>query len=207
VLRRVALIQNTPERNQQPQTYELARQLAQDCPTWPKPEIWRAIYEMFTEGILVPVAPIALRNPHTEGLNLWQLPAYSITAAIARLRPSLVRAWISSRSNSANSAEDGQHQPSVRRRRVRPGVAERAERGPFRRDGREGVEVPRGSRQTVEPRHEQHVAGSCAAMPRRNCAGSVLVPLATSRNTCAAPAARKAATCAATLWPSVDTRA
>jgi hypothetical protein len=80
VLRRVAFIQNSPERNQQLQTYDLARQLAQDCPTWPRPEIWRAIYEMFTEGILVPVAHIALRNPHTEGMmTLWQLPAYSIT--------------------------------------------------------------------------------------------------------------------------------
>jgi hypothetical protein len=45
------------------------------------------------------------------------------------------------------------------------------------------------------------------AIAFRSCARSVLAPLATSRNTFPAPAAFKAATCAATFWPSVDTRA
>ena len=41
----------------------------------------------------------------------------------------------------------------------------------------------------------------------RNCARSVLAPLAVSRNTFSAPAARNRLTCVSTLWPSVDTRA
>ena len=39
----------------------------------------------------------------------------------------------------------------------------------------------------------------------RSCARSVCAPLATSRNTLSAPAPWSAATCAATLWPSVET--
>jgi hypothetical protein len=44
-----------------------------------------------------------------------------------------------------------------------------------------------------------------APIAQLSCDRSVLAPLATSRNTFATPAAFKAATCAATLWPSVET--
>jgi hypothetical protein len=46
-----------------------------------------------------------------------------------------------------------------------------------------------------------------AAVNRLSCARSILAPLATSRNTFPAPAARSWRTCAASLCPSVDTRA
>jgi transposase len=42
---------------------------------------------------------------------------------------------------------------------------------------------------------------------RRSWARSVFAPLAVSRQTFSAPAARNCFTCASTLWPSVDTRA
>jgi hypothetical protein len=58
------------------------------------------------------------------------------------------------------SAENGQHQSPVRRRRVGPSVTERSEGRSFRRDRGEGVEpVPCRSCRPIEPRHEQHVAG------------------------------------------------
>jgi hypothetical protein len=71
-----------------------------------------------------------------------------------------VRARIKSRSNSASPAQNSQHQAAVRRRRVGPCVAERSETGFAIGDRRERVQqVARRSRQPVEPRHHQHVAG------------------------------------------------
>ena len=80
--------------------------------------------------------------------------------ALARARPSLVRARISSRSNSARPAEHGHHQAPVRRGGVGPCVAKRTEAGLAVGDRGEDVQQVAGrARQAVEPRHHQHVAG------------------------------------------------
>jgi hypothetical protein len=52
----------------------------------------------------------------------------------------------------------------------------------------------------------QFIALACRR-PVVGLARGSLAPLATSRNTLAAPAARKAATCVAALWPSVPSQA
>jgi hypothetical protein len=55
----------------------------------------------------------------------------------------------------------------------------------------EAVEKVTGrARKAVEPRHYRHVAGADFCSNRRSCPRSVLAPLATSRNTFFAPAAR-----------------
>jgi hypothetical protein len=78
--------------------------------------------------------------------------------ATPRARPSLVRARIRSRSNSARPPS--QHQAAVRCRGVSPCVAERSESSFLLGDRRQDVEkVARRSRQAVEPRHHEHVAG------------------------------------------------
>jgi hypothetical protein len=74
--------------------------------------------------------------------------------------PSPVRARIRSRSNSAEAAEDSQHQAAMRCGGVGPRIAERPETGFLLRDGREGVEeIARRAGEPIEPDHEEHVVG------------------------------------------------
>ncbi len=57
------------------------------------------------------------------------------------------------------SSQHGQHQTTVRRRRVSPSVSERFEACPFFPDRPQQVqEIARGPRQTIEPRDDQYVA-------------------------------------------------
>jgi hypothetical protein len=78
----------------------------------------------------------------------------------------------------------------VRRRRVGPRISERSEAGFLLGDRRQDVEkVARRSRQAVEARDQKHVAGSWSST-RRSWARSVFAPLAVSRQTFSAPAAR-----------------
>src|SRR5260370_592075 len=58
------------------------------------------------------------------------------------------------------AAEHGDHQAARRRRRVGPGIAERAKAGTLAGDRVKDVEqVARRSSETVEPGHREHVAG------------------------------------------------
>src|SRR6516164_5826812 len=128
--------------------------------------------------------------------------------ALARARPSLVRARISSRSNSARPPKT----VSIKRpcAVVVSAHASAKDRKPAFRSviassvfNRSRVDrARRSSRVTVRTS-----PGPSSANTRRSCARSVLAPLAVSRNTFPAPAARSWRTCTVTLCPSVDTRA
>lgn len=80
-LRRVAPIQmQRSQRNQPLYSYNLARDLAQHHPDWPTDEIWRAIQEMFVQGVLLVGDYSVISNPHTQASsNSWQLPFFTIS--------------------------------------------------------------------------------------------------------------------------------
>lgn len=106
-------------------------------------------------------------------------------------------------------AQYGEHQAPVGRRRIRPYVVQRTKPSAFFRDLRQRVQQVTGrARQSRSSRVTSNTSPpAIMARTRRNCARSVFVPLAASRNPCSAPAARKAFTCASTLWPfSRDSR-
>jgi hypothetical protein len=93
----------------------------------------------------------------------------------------------------------------VRRRRVGPYVGEGSKAGFLAGDRREAIQQITGrARQPVEPRHHHHIAGADLGQQPAKLRP---VGLAASRNTFPAPAARSWRTCAASLCPSVNTRA
>jgi len=128
--------------------------------------------------------------------------------ALARSLPSPVRARINSRSNSASPPR------TVNIRRpcavVVPAHVSLRDLNPafF---AVIAASVLRRSR-VDRARRSRRVTISTSPLPSwssawRNCARSARAPLAVSRKTFSAPAARNCFTCASTLWPSVDTRA
>jgi hypothetical protein len=106
------------------------------------------------------------------------------------------------------SAEHGQHQTPVRRGCVGPRVREGSKPGFLSGDPRESVEKIAGrARQAVEPRHHHHVAGvdlgqQPAKLRPLGLGSARHFPEYLFRS-----AARSWRTCAASLCPSVDTRA
>ena len=128
--------------------------------------------------------------------------------ALARSRPSLVRARMRSRSNSARPPN------TVNMSRpcdvVVSAQASLSERKPAFRSAMAASVFSRSLVERARRSSRVTISTSPApseAMALRNWMRLVLAPLATSRNTFPAPAAFSAATCAATLWPSVETLA
>jgi hypothetical protein len=106
------------------------------------------------------------------------------------------------------AAEDGQHQPTVRRRGVSPGIDQRLEPNLALSERMQRVEEVRVDRANRSRRVTISTSpGWSTRITLASSARSVFAPLAVSENTLAAPAARSWATCAATVWPSVLTLA
>lgn len=73
--RRIA--QNTAQTLQTP---NLARQIAQHHPAWPTDEIWRAIQDLFVQGVLLVGDLPVIQNPHMQGVaDSWRLPLFTIS--------------------------------------------------------------------------------------------------------------------------------
>lgn len=83
-LLRIKIIQDTPGRNQQLFVQDLAKQISQHHSGLSLSTLWEAIYELFSQGIIVPVSLAVFRNPHIQGTNLWGNGYYSITDYGAR---------------------------------------------------------------------------------------------------------------------------
>ena len=58
----IKIIQETPERNEQLHVQNLAKDVDQRNPGLSRSILWEAIYELFTQGILVPVSHTVFRN-------------------------------------------------------------------------------------------------------------------------------------------------
>jgi hypothetical protein len=106
------------------------------------------------------------------------------------------------------AAQPSEHQATMGGGGVGPGIAQRPEPRLLLGDRREGVEqIPGRSCQPVQPGHHQHVV-RLDRLQRAAKLGAVgLRPAATSRNIFSHPASASWRTCAATLWPSVETLA
>jgi len=62
------------------QTHNLARQIAQQHTGWPADEIWRAIQDLFVQGVLLVGDLPVIRNPHLEApADNRRLPLFTVS--------------------------------------------------------------------------------------------------------------------------------
>jgi hypothetical protein len=150
--------------------------------------------------------PAAISDKVLIWVSFGSLPSFT-PFATARARPSLVRARIKSRSNSAKPPST----VSIKRpcavvvsAHVSPSDRKPA---PLLGDRSQCVQqIARRSRKAIKPHHHKHVA-----RPELNEKTAELRAVDLGAARCLAPhllaAARNCFTCASTLWPSVDTLA
>jgi hypothetical protein len=119
---------------------------------------WHDIRRVMSVRVSLPSSRRLIASPRVSRVSFGFWPSFT-PRPLRASRPSPVR--IRPRSSSANPARHGQHQPPVRHCRVGPCVAEGTRTGLL--VGVHRVRVPSvagRARQSVEPRHNQHIAAA-----------------------------------------------